>query len=256
MHNPRVTRIRRHFLVLVACMFGALLGASRTGHAASAAEPLSECSNEERFGKRYYLTADLDCGGARGINLARSATLDLNGFSIRNAGIAVHCSRRCTILGPGIISDSHGGIDGYKVTLVDVTLRDIEEDAVRALKRLKLEVSLIETSGTGVLAPIRTLLVDSQITGNRRDGIRGFGIRRFRGRDEERCVGRKVQLINSTVAGNNTGPFAGNDCELGDYSACADIRTCDRAPRLDATSSCGTSLSVESGTSWAVCTLD
>ena len=182
--------------------------------------------------------------------------LDLGGFSILNAETAIHCSRRCTILGPGTISDSSGGLDGYSITLIGVTLRNIANVAVRALKSLTLEGSLIENSGTGVLAPLRARLVDSQITGSRRDGIRGFGIRRFRRSGEERCVGRKVQLINSSVVDNNTGPFAGSDCALGDYSGCADIRTCDRPPRLDATSSCGTSMSVESGTSFGVCTLD
>jgi hypothetical protein len=233
-----------------------LIGTARSSDAASP-QPLTACSDEELTGKSYYLTADLDCGGGNlGVWLRRGgATLDLAGFSIRNAQKAVHCSRRCTILGPGTISDTQTGVEGYVVKIVNLTLRDIVRNALRVLKKLVVEGSLIENNGAGIRAPLRSLIVNSQITGNRTDGIRGFGVRYFDGGAQE-CADRKVELVNSTVTGNATGPIGGNECELGDFSACADIRTCNRAPILDGTSSCGTSLSVESGTPWGICTLD
>ena len=175
-------------------------------------------------------------------------TLDLAGFTIRNAGRAVFCGgRACKIVGPGTLADSDSGVESSnKVTLVDVTVTGMAEQGVKVLWYLKMYNSRIENSATGARAPLKALLVDSEITGNRLDGIRGFG---NDPEGEGPCGGgRRVLLINSTVSGNATGPFDPGDCEFGNATTCADIRTCDRAPRLVPASTCGTSLSVASGT--------
>lgn len=218
-------------------------------------QPISDCVGQELPRGRYYLTNDLDCSGnpsTIGLYLTKGGTLELQGFSIRNADRAVFCSGRCTIVGPGSLADSNTGVESSgRVTLVDVTVTGMVEEGVKVLGHLKMYNSRIENSSTGARVPLKAFLFDSEITGNRLDGIRGFGT------GEEPCGGgKRIRLTNSTVTGNNTGPFDLGECDEGNATTCADIRTCDRPPRVDTTSTCGTSLSVESGTTWGLCTLD
>jgi hypothetical protein len=243
---------------LLAAITAVLLLGAASPSEAKPPQPISECFQELPKG-RYYLTNDLDCSGGEpgniGVFLTRGGTLDLQGFSIRNADRAVFCGRPCTIMGPGSLADSNTGVESSgKVTLREVTVTNMAEQGVKVLAYLKMYDSRIENSATGARASLKALLVDSEITGNRLDGIRGFGVD-FLG--EALCAGgKRILLINSSVTGNATGPFDPGDCEDGNATTCADIRTCDRAPRLDPASTCGTSLSVESGTPWGVCTLD
>ena len=119
----------------------------------------------------------------------------MRGFAIRNVSSGVFC-HRCRIVGPGEISDCNRGIEGYQVKLFDMTVRDIEGIAVKALRRLVMENSRIENSGTGVFAPRKLCLRDSRITGNRLDGIEGFG-----NSPEFGCTRAKIRLTNSSVIG-------------------------------------------------------
>jgi hypothetical protein len=238
----------RGVILFVAATVVVLLGSAFASYAGPL--PLSDCPTEELTGSRYYLTEDLDCGGGSGLQFKRGGKLELRGFSIRNASRGVFC-HRCRIVGPGTISDCFDGVEGYQIKLFDVTVSNSEGTAAKAQLKLFMENSRIENSGTGALAPKKIRLRDSQITGNRLDGIEGFG-----SSTEYGCPGAKVRLINSSVIGNNTGPVSGSECQDRGVTGCADIRTCNIAPQLDATSTCDASLSVSTGTTWGVCSLD
>src|SRR5262245_16616836 len=73
------------------------------------------------------LAADLDCTGLSGNAVTlHGGTLALNGHTITGADIGVYCDRRCSVVGPGLVTGAkYFGIDAFgtsvHLTQVDVT---------------------------------------------------------------------------------------------------------------------------------------
>jgi hypothetical protein len=213
-------------------------------------QPLTEC-NQNVEGD-VYLTGDLDCTGVSGmgVNLMKRATLNLNGFSIRNAqDYAVQCFKNCDIIGPGSLVGNFGGIWApHRVDVVDV---DLIDNGVLGIGTSKLTMtdSSVEGSRVGIMAGARARLRNSTVTGSEWSGILSAATIPF---SSGPCTHGRVFLSSgSTVTGNGLG--AGSpECET---RQCADVVSC-REPRIDATSSCGTSLKDGEPQIWGVCTLD
>ncbi len=258
----RYRRSARNRLLCVAVLVATAFGLPDVGDAGYAAIPLSECTGEELHGKKFYLTADLDCAaigdstptGGLWFN-RRSAKLDLNGFSVRNASRGVFCGK-CKITGPGTIADSTSGIEGSNIRVSDVTLRDNEREGIRSVGKLRIENSLIENNGIGATGVKKVRITDSVITGNRMDGLFAVAYGGFNN-PPVTCTKSRVKIKNSDIVGNNIGPQPEPwACDFSEVIGCADIRTCNRAPVIDAASSCDTSFSVDQVNSWGVCALD
>jgi len=219
--------------------------------AAGAPQPLTSCG-QDVFGD-VYLTGDLDCTGVggTGVNLRRRATLELRGFSIRNADdYAVQCFRNCDIVGPGTLGGSFGGVWApHRLTMTDVIVEDNEVLGI-GTGRLKMERCTVSGGRYGIQGGVRASLVDSTVTGSEGTGVMVQASISFFG--TQVCTRGKLSLVNSTVTGNVLDPNAAN---CADKNACADISTC-LAPRLDAASSCGTSSRYDDAGSWGACDLD
>jgi len=215
-----------------------------------AAQPLSECPDPATWlHGDYYLTGDLACPTDVQIHLSH-ARLDLRGFSVTSA-FNVFC-HHCSITGPGTLTGM-GGIDGDTVRVVNVTFRDTTARAVRAVRSVRLVNVRIENCWAGVEAP-RASIIDSVITGSSNDGITAYSSGYDPGQHEVYCYGGKLKLVNSVVTGNNANPSA-LDCRFEAVDGCADIRAC-TSPRLASGSSCGKSLSVDTGQPFGICDLD
>jgi hypothetical protein len=212
-------------------------------------QPLTSC-NQNVEGD-VYLTGDLDCTGVggMGVNLMKRATLELRGFSILNAQyFAVQCFKRCSIVGPGSLVGAGGGIwaprrlDLVDVDLIDNGLLGIGSD------KLTMTASSVEGSRVGISSGLRARLIDSTVTGSEWSGIDAAGT--FPPRSGP-CTHGRVFLWNSTVTENGLGAGS-EECET---RQCVDVVSC-REPRVDAASSCGTSLKDGTSESWGVCALD
>jgi hypothetical protein len=213
-------------------------------------QPLTSC-NQNVEGD-VYLTGDLDCTGVGGfgVNLMKRATLDLRGFSILNAEqYAVQCFKRCSVVGPGSIVGSGGGIWApHRLDVVDVSLIDNTLLGIGSGK-LTMTRSSIDGSQVGITSGIRARLIDSSVTGSEWSGIVASAT--IPPASFEPCTHGRVFMWNSTVTGNGLGAGS-EECET---RQCVDVVSC-REPRLDATSSCGTSLKDGTTESWGVCALD
>lgn len=112
----------------------ALLVATSALAAPPAPTPVTSCGQIVPARARAVLAADLDCTGQQaGVILSTGSRLDLGGFTLSGAVIGVRCDGRCTVTGPGTISDSEEGIQGLtSVTVRDVVLSGFTESAVRA----------------------------------------------------------------------------------------------------------------------------
>src|SRR5262245_61121520 len=82
---------------------------------------ITACDQEVPAGEVGVLTTDLDCGwpappGSYGVEIGKSATLDLQGHTIRGAQWAVYCPERgrCSVTsttgGKGALTGAEAGI--------------------------------------------------------------------------------------------------------------------------------------------------
>lgn len=232
-------------------LIGAVMLAFSVSPATAGGPPQELTSCNQDVEGDVYLTGDLDCTGVggMGVNLLKQATLELRGFSIRNAqNIGVQCFKACTILGPGSITGSHNGIWApRKVSVVDVDLLD---NGVLGIGGDKIELvdSSVEGSRQGIVGGRRVDLVNSTVTGSDWAGVT---VASRLPPSSGPCTHGRLSLRGSTVTGNATDSGAQDCIDRG----CADVVTC-RMPRLDDSSSCGTSLRDGPSEPWGVCTLD
>ena len=224
------------------------------------AVPVTECG--QLVEEPGVLTADLDCSAfpgdaliiRRGVGRAR---LSLNGFTLTgnddtdpHSFSAVHCSGRCRLEGPGLIT---GATSGVIATLGTVGSRQVKP-------RLKIRDVTFAVTGTGVVSGSATgvaILNRCTITGGT-GGV--WGYRRVKLRNSTitdnsiygvRVLDGRASIKNSSVAGNATDVvLCGTDSIV-----CADIISL-KKPRVSATSVCETSHNLATGGTWAVCSDD
>lgn len=231
------------------------------------------------------LQADLDCSGYTGtaITVARGV-LRLNGFTVTgnpalppepgcDDGIVVACSSgRCTLEGPGTITGGGSppcnvGAVAFFRKVIGVTTTGNTGSGIS--QAVHIENSTVSANGLHgvVVGNSRTKLVGTSVSGNAGRGIEAIGARRV-SLDQSQITanggqgvflgtgykGKAVLRASSEVSGNSLTPAM---CEAGGYVGigCGDIVS-PQPPRLDATSSCGTSLNSNIGHPWGVCTND
>lgn len=211
-----------------------LLAALSAG--AARAVPITICGQTVPDGETGDLANDLVCGSTIGVFLREGATLNLNGFSIVGPGpdfmdpsqdfqgyySGVFCGSlsgenfaRCTINGPGEISNFNAGINAATtraVTVNDVTVRENRGGlaAPWATKTVLTNVVANDNLSTGILA---TNLFGTAIeaSNNGLDGILAARIR-VTGLTATGNGGsgitpvnflRPARLVDSTLTGNN-----------------------------------------------------
>ena len=128
-------------------------------------------------------------------------------------------------------------VDGYGGTGIQAATRVDQFDsfflnATRGLAAMRVEVTRSTLINTMVYA-YRARLTSTSITNNNRFGVTALS----------------AILVDSHVENN------GLSSECGTMNLCADIAT-DHRPKLDATSTCGTSLGPYGRQSWGICALD
>jgi len=261
---------------------------------AFAQTPVTACGQE--VSGSAALAADLDCTGFIGNAVTvHGGTLALNGHTITGGDIGVYCDRRCSVVGPGLVTggkyfdiDAFGtsvhvkqvdvtnagvfGVQSWKSCVIDgpATMSG-NGAAVATSGKTKVRGGVtISGNGTAISANDNhgtgsVIVTGSTITGN------GWGI----------TTQHKIKLIDATVTDNGRGGLVtgeyrcprktvvklvrstvtGNDTDAscGTTNVCADITGCGTAPKLDETSTCEHSYvngSGNPGDSWHVCTLD
>jgi hypothetical protein len=178
----------------------------------ASARDITGCHDAVLSGDTGVLQNDLDCGGADfgrwGVTLTPGATLDLNGYAIRNEFGGVWCQGKCTIMGPGEITgmEALAVLVNDKTVMRDVVIRDsgagiyptdVAGDLAR-LERVRVglrNVTLIRTGSSGVygwkIKVIGVTVVDSgfglyadrvggrdvTVTGNAENGIRATNVK-------------------------------------------------------------------------------
>lgn len=217
---------------------------------ADAMIPITECT-QPNVGGDVILMADLSCSGpGHAIVLNGRTTLHLNGHTVE-AGAdrrGILCLGKCTILGPGTITNSGIGIGATGAKVSGVTISGvgigIEIENFGHGKLVLRDSTISNAAAQGVLADRRVDLRDSSIVGSGGNGIEVAS---------EDCQRGDAKLKNSVVTGSGVGDPA---CSVS--RVCADLATC-KAPRIKDGSQCETSYDLSSGVpgaSWGVCNLD
>jgi hypothetical protein len=250
---------------LVVAMAACFLAAS-----VDASEPVqfTQCGDPVGPGRTAFLTGDLTCptdAGTIAVRLGSNAKLNLNGFTLSGGYTGVACdwtvcdiagctatkNRKCTVYGGTLAGAKHTEVVGGIVELHDMTMRDGDSFAVRALSRIRVENSHLENFPAALSANKKITIQDSTIENvivSAPDVIlKSSAITN----DVDGVFARTVRMTNSSVTGAGSDP---NCTEI----VCADLVT-ERMPRLDATSSCGTSQHYAPPDylgPWGVCTND
>jgi len=256
-------------------IFASLFVLARPAHALD----ITSCGETVPANTIAKLVNDLDCTGEPlGVGLEKDASLDLNGFTMGGGtNIGVSCrSRRCTIVGPGVIDgdwvavnlESKVRLDIRHVTMfnADVAIlgRAVQSDPNRididdvtidgtynwAISGNRIRAQRLTITGSGFASigvVLATRLVGAGIDVSNNYDI-GISARKIRvanltannnegvGIDASRCV-----LVDSEVTGNAA---AGSGVDI----------DCGTQPKLTNTT-CGLSSGNESG-DWDVCTND
>ncbi len=244
-------RLGAHAQVLVFSLLAAI-GFATSARAGTT--PIVYCG--QQLHGRGFLVADLDCSGylGHGVIIDRG-TLDLNGFTIRNAGFyGVHCESWCKIRGPGSVTlNGFDGVHAENWAMVrdaiisNNGLSGVQARNINGGSRVLIKNSTITGNGlNGIETDNLAIIRDSIISNNGENGI-DVGV--------QFCdSGGRVMVVSSTVSSN------GGSCFGSPY--CADVNSCGRndpAPRLRNQSMCGTSHVRDSGApgmNWGVCLLD
>lgn len=204
---------------------------------ATGEELVSECHREVKG--RVRLTSDLLCpgGSVRGVALLmKRGRLYLDGHAIVHQPGAgkqngIQCNRRCTIVGPGVISgfDLSAAITAVgAIRLENVSVMDNDVDGVRGNRLIRIESSTIErNSRAGVSAHERVRLENTVVAENQ-----GFGV-----------LDPTSELCNP---GPNGVPHA---------YGCADVQATSKSS-VDGTLVCGTSLEFDTPNTLGICADD
>lgn len=206
----------RAFLLLVLIMAAV--------SAVHATIPIMECGQRIPAGETGELMHDLDCAGARGVELVDDATLRLNGFSLRGAppgtGVLCFCPMTCIIVGPGTISGFDGGIVTYPcipnvgssfdpptggrrerryMQVRDVTLRGNEVGLSTGSARVDLTNVVVDQSETWGIDGARLRGTNVRVTDNEMGGVRAW----------------RVDFVGLVAQGNGAaGQWYGTGCGL------------------------------------------
>ncbi len=228
-----------------------------------------------------HLIADLDCSSFDGAAIRMNrGTLALNGHTVSGNpdrlpnpdsdldedGAVVSCdSYRCTLKGPGTVTGggellyrNTGAVWGF-AHVSDLNVVNNRSNGVGAVRRME-RCTVTGNGGIGVASRSRGVISDSVISEN------GYGIkswsRRIRlrqtlvtGNSGQGVVNsRGIGLHRSHVTGNATDP---DMCAaLGGTTACADLVTGNRPPRVGRLSTCTSSAEFFGGEPWGVCDAD
>jgi hypothetical protein len=203
---------------------------------------ITGCRQNVPPGMTGVLANDLDCTGdplAVAVSMSGGGKLLLAGHSITGAEIAVACSQRCTVYGPGTITGNGEGIDQLgdgSLTVRDVTVTGNSEIGLGG-DRVKVTNSTVNgnggivfdghPSGGGIKSRDRVSLRGSTVDGNVTYGV---------------CAG-KIKVGASMVQANGTDPAcdAGTSC-----GACGDLVGSVK-PSVKRTSTCNHSVQPPSG---------
>jgi hypothetical protein len=225
----------------------ALAGAS----AAYAQTVVDSCGQDVESG---ILTADLDCSASAasyGVKVTRGK-LDLGGFTITapSGGVAVFCggfgATSCRVTGPGTVIGTilPTVMKAYKLSNLTIHAAGFP-DFLGSATRVRLDRVTATGFDRVINGGVRLRITDSQLVGSAtsttgvysgrttivRSSITGFG-----------NVGVEsaysLRLVDTSVTGNGTDIASGS------------------LPKLQGTSTCGTSINYSTFTTWGVCTND
>jgi len=167
--------------------------------ARAAAQPTEVNTCGQVFSGNGFLSGDLDCSafttpGFMSVKIL-GGTLDLRGFTLTSAVIAVECTKSCRVVSdpPGgtIASGGSGTITavaGIKLRVSDVVINNgILSASLGKIKILDSTITGIVTTPNGAITADKVTLIRSVVTGNSVPGIRG-----------------RAKIIDSEVS-NNTG---------------------------------------------------
>jgi len=251
---------------------------------ASAEELVSECHREVEG--RVRLASDLLCpgGSTRGVALLlKRGRLYLDGHAIVHQPGAgkqngIQCNRRCTIIGPGVISgfDLSAGITAIgAIRLENVSVIDNEADGVLGNRLVRIESSAIERNGhAGIFAHERVSLENTTVAENAgfgvlvldSDFVRPHGTSKFTnavvtGNGADGVYSRsRVRFRETNTVENNALDPASELCDPGlnglpHAFGCADIQATSKS-RVDGMLVCGTSLEFDTPNTLGICADD
>jgi hypothetical protein len=267
---------RQPFVVVVASLATIAVFAV---HASAASVPIevTACGQEVPHGASAYLSADLTCPfetNAVAVRLGGGAKLDLQGHTLTGGIAAVACgdvlcvgdwcgptrkSGACQIANGTITGAHYEAVSAGKAVLRNVTLVDNRAYGVLAFHRAEIYDSHVADTPNGAQANILIRIKNSTFDAAPVQAAKKIELdaSSVTNCNNSGVAGVRVRLKNgSTVVGNAANP----QCGQPDFN-CADILS-ERAPWLDGTSSCGTSLdsrTLAAGStpvSWGVCTND
>lgn len=255
--------------------------------------PVTTCGQE--VSGAAVLAADLDCTGFNGNAVTlHGGTLTMNGHTITGGDIGVYCDRRCSVVGPGLVTGSNFfGVDGFQtsVHLKQVDVTNVALLGVQCWKSCVVDgpatmsgngVAVAGSGNTKVRGGVTITGNDTAISVSNSHGtasviVTGSTITANR---QGISTQRRIKLVDTSVTSNGrsgltageykcprkaiislvrstvTGTGTDPSCTT---NVCADITTCGTAPRLDETSTCDHSWvngSGNPGENWHVCTFD
>jgi hypothetical protein len=267
-----------------------------TGSVVTAAAQTTVTACGQEVSGHVILPADLDCTGFDGYSVViHHGSLAMNGHSITGGVSGIFCDGPCNIIGPGLVTGSTGiGVNAFQTTLkmksVDVTNHAIY--GVQSFKNCLLQgPATISGNGLGVRVGTTAKLRDMTITANQTAMAVGDNAGSGRALVFDSTISgnaeggvlaqRLVKAVGSTITGNGTigistgwsgcdragilsivaTTVTGNDNhpDCGTTKVCADLATCDKAPKVKAGSTCDHSYvngSGNPGSDWDVCSLD
>lgn len=265
------------FTIFTTMVLGLAVGP--TAHAGTPI-PVTACGQQVQG--TGQLAADLDCTGSGDEAVKLNGTLLLNGFTVTGdaAFDVVRClAGACRVVGPGTVTGGADGIrsdggarveagavvtgnagDGLRTDktakVTEATVQGNGGDGVRSKGAAVLKGATVDgNGGTGVRTDGTANVQASTVQGNGEDGIHSEKVAKATKASQVKTNGfdgvrgLKVQLKDSEATGNGTHPACGVTDD------CADLAS-EFRPKVQGTSTCGTSRDTELGGAWGVCAGD
>jgi hypothetical protein len=190
---------------------------------AHAATPISGCGSTVTGDAE--LTANIDCTGSEDPAVILSkGSLALNGYTITGSAIGVKCLRKCSVTGPGTISEAEFGISAYgKLTVTDVGIDHSEYVGIQCFRNCRVVGGSLTNSGDPQ---------NPDIGGG--EGIRSTGVLKLDGvtianngygalaRSYPKHHGR-LEARNTVFSGNGIGAVADKGAKITDSSATGNL---------------------------------
>lgn len=242
----------------------AVLASARFAHADT---EITACGQQIASGAAF-LSADLDCTGSAspyGVRFYGTGVVDLRGFTIRNAGVAISCEGNCNVSNGSLIGNLTS-VAGLRVKLRNVTITG-GNTAVSNLKGANLKNVTVAGVFEAVAGDRGTIRLDSVTI----DGVGRNAARSINGTivavdttitnvQRAGLMGTRVKLIRSSVAGSGTDPDCNTLTGGFTFFLCGDViawkKPTVRGSTCDTSVVTSGNLNLPNPADWNVCTLD